>query len=100
MGTRGSDFLPVQEHPNDALLVPVALSHPPAVGAEPPDVRQTRAHRVRALEVLAAPEARVVAPHLEQAARELVEPLAAIVPVPVEPGDLVVLAPGVVVAGL
>src|SRR5258705_5040508 len=100
MRTGRRDLLPVQEHADRALLVPVTLGHPAPVRAEPPDVRQAGARGVAAFQDLPAPEDRVLASQRDQPPRECEQPLAALVPVPVEPRDLVVLAPRVVVAEL
>ena len=83
-------------------LLPVALRHPPAVGPEPPDVGQPGA---LALARRAGSGARrktgCVAAQRDQPLRERRAARAAlVVELPVEPGDLVVLAPGVVVAAL
>src|SRR5579884_3658770 len=76
---------------------PVALRHAPPVRPEPPRVRQP------ALAGLAAEEGRppedgMLASQRDDAARELEQLVVGALPV--EPGDLVVLAPRVVVAAL
>jgi hypothetical protein len=78
--------------------LPVATGHAAAVRAEPPDVGQARAERRLAGEEAGAPEDRVAAPKGDHAAREREQ--LRIRAVPVEPRELVVLAPGVVVAAL
>src|SRR5205823_4157699 len=87
----------VQEGPDRArsLVVPVAPRHAPPVGAHPPDVGQMLA---LAAEELRAPEDRVLPAERDQPPRELME--LAVGLLPVEPRELVVLAPRVVVAAL
>src|SRR4051812_41129943 len=95
---RRGDLLAVEEHPDDVRALPVALGHPPPVGAEPPGVREAGALLLGAVEELAAAEHRMVAAQRDQAASELLQALPRLVDVPVVPRDLVVLAPGVVAA--
>ena len=68
-----------------------------AVGPEPRDVGRVRAERL-AVEEVAAPEHRMRAPEGDQPLREREQ--RAVLVLPVEPRDLVVLAVGVVVAAL
>ena len=96
------DLLAVEEDAEDVGggLLPVALGHAPAVGAEPPDVGQARALALAPGQELAAAEDRVGLAQLDQALGELEVLALALAQPPLEPGDLVVLAPGVVVAVL
>src|SRR6185295_17164248 len=93
--------LAVEEHAEPPVLgvLPVAPRHPPAVGAKPPGVRQAWLGDLAGQEVLAA-EHRLAAAQREQAAGELLELPALLADLPVVPGQLVVLAPAVVVAVL
>ena len=95
------DLLAVEEHAEHVrLLLPVALGHAPAVGPEPPHVGQARALLLAPGEELAAPEHGVLAAQGDQALGEVVELGLRAAQAPLVPGDLVVLAPGVVVAAL
>src|SRR6185503_7040922 len=92
-----SDLLAVEEHAEDVSvgLLPVALGHPPAVGAKPPDVGQARALALLSGQELAAPEDLVLAAQLDEPLGELqVLGLAGAQP-PFKPRQLVVLAPRV-----
>src|SRR5690606_38459467 len=80
------------------LVLPVVVLYLRAADVEPGDVlRAVERHGVAAEEAAAA-EHRVVAADGEDLAREGEHRLAPLVEVPVDPGDLVVLAVGVVVA--
>src|SRR5882762_2149136 len=78
-------------------LSPVAFGHLGAVGLEPADVGLGPADGA-ALEPAAAPERGVRASQTDEAAGELLKALIGVLPI--EPGDLVVLAVRVVVAAL
>src|SRR5262249_60593914 len=79
---------------------PVPPGHAPAVGPEPPDVGEWRVAHRPPLEEACAPEHRVLGAEADDPLRELEQPFPVGVELPVEPGDLVVLAPGVVVGAL
>src|SRR6185503_20874087 len=79
---------------------PVGLGHPPPVRAEPPDVGGAGALPLLAGQELRAAEHRMLRAEAEKTAGEVEDAAGALVEVPVEPGELVVLAVGVVVPGL
>src|SRR5207247_6954608 len=87
----------VQEDADRArtLVLPVTPRHAPPVGAHPPHVRQLLA---LAAEELRAPEHWMLPAQRDQAPRELEQLTVGVLPV--EPRELVVLAPRVVVAAL
>src|SRR5207302_7805552 len=92
--------LTVEQHPQRAALVvgPVLVLHLGAVGAEPDDVLAAHAAAHLALEEVLAAQHRLGVAQREHAAGELEH--RAVDRRPVDPGDLVVLAVGVVVAPL
>jgi hypothetical protein len=98
----GGDLVPVEEGAEEVAVraLPVAPRHPPAVGAKPPHVRQPGAHRLAPGQEGRAAEDGVGAAQGDQAPGEGHPPLGALIVVPVVPAELVVLAPGVVVAVL
>ncbi len=93
------DLLAVEEGAEQPAVgvVPVALGHLAALGAEPPHVGQPRAAAL-AVEELRAAEDRVGVAQLDAAPREVEQVGVRLAELPVEPRQLVVLAPGVVVA--
>src|SRR5581483_1403243 len=97
-GVGVGDLLAVEEHADDLGegVAPVVVGHLLAVGAEPADVGEATAPDGPPLEEPAAAEHRVLAPQSNEPAGELEE--APVGVVPVVPGELVVLAVGVVVA--
>src|SRR5581483_1497956 len=96
----GGDLVAVQEDPErpPRLLLPVALRHPAAVRAEPPHIRQARTARLRSGEERRAAEHGMLAAQPEEVTREFEQGGVGVLPV--EPRELGVLAPGVVVAVL
>src|SRR5690606_16775891 len=84
----------------DVRIVPGLIAHLLAAGLEEGDVFNPRAANGPADEELAALEHRLAIPDMHAAAHELEERLLALIQVPVEPCQLVVLAVGIVVAML
>src|SRR5437588_547340 len=82
------------------LVAPVVVGHLVPVGAEPGDVLDLRAANLSALKKFATAQNRVCVEDLYEVARELQKVAPLLVQVPVEPRNLVVLTPGVVVAAL
>src|SRR5437763_1410473 len=80
------------------VSTPVALRHPPPVGPEPPGVGQPGAALLGPGEEARPAEDRMLAPEPDQVDHEPAQLLIGVLPV--EPRDLVVLAPRVVVAAL
>src|SRR4051794_5356170 len=95
------DLGTVEEYADHALVgLPVALRHPAAIGSQPVHVRQSRALQLGAGQVTVAPEYRMLTPHPDQPARELMQRAGLLGIAPCVPGDVVVLAPRIVVAVL
>src|SRR5581483_6343194 len=96
----GGDLRSVQEHAERpaGLLLPVALRHPPAVGPEPPYVGEPGAAQLGPRQERLPAKNRVLASEVDHAPDEAEQ--VALGALPVEPGELVVLAPRVVVAVL
>src|SRR5262249_6769318 len=96
-----AERLPVQEDPEARTVraVPVALGHLAAAAADPRGVGGAGGGTVTDEERRAA-EDRLLLPRADQPAREPLRPPLALVQVPVDPGELVVLAVRVVVAVL
>ena len=84
----------------DPGLLPVLGRHLAAVGPQPGEVLELRVPDEVAHQEAPALQARVLAAQRDEAAREVEQAAAAVVERPVEPGELVVLAVGVVVAAL
>src|SRR5436305_2763119 len=99
-GVEAGDGVAVQEHAEGLgeAALPVLLRHQLAVGAEPADVAHAFSTDGLAQEPAAAAEDRVLAPEGDEAGGEVDQVL--VRRLPVEPGDLVVLAVGVVVPPL
>ena len=91
----------VEEQPEDPLVgvVPVGAGHLATVAAEPPRIGKLARHALAGQEP-PAPEHRVLLAHGDQPLGEGEQVALLVVEVPVLPGDLVVLAPRVVVAAL
>src|SRR5947209_8975662 len=82
------------------LVAPVVVGHLPPVGTEPRDVFDLRAANLSALKKLSASQDGVMMKDAYEFARELKERALILVELPVEPRNLVVLTPSVVVADL
>src|SRR5262249_25655141 len=87
-----------QPEPVAVPALPVALRHAPPVRPEPPRVGKARADDLPTLEKASPAEDRMLEAQANQPAREGEQLLVG--PLPVEPRELVVLAPGVVVSAL
>ena len=80
--------------------VPVFLGHLGAIDVEPHDILHAGAADAPALEKFRPAEDRVLAPELDQPRGKLAQLLLPLRELPVEPGDLVILAVGIVIAVL
>ena len=82
------------------FVAPVIAGHLLPVRTEPRDVLYLRAANLTPLKKFPAAQHRVRVENLYKPSRELKKLAAAFVQVPIDPGDFVVLTPGVVVAAL
>ena len=98
----GAQRVAGDEHPEGVqpLVVPVGLGHLAALGVHPGEVLGAAAHGRPALEEVPLPQRRVLAPQPQRGLGDVVEVEPGVVGPPVQPGRLVVLAVGVVVAAL
>jgi len=92
--------LPVDQHAEGAgrRVFPVRFRQLLAVGAQPGEIFHAAMVDYLAAEKRAASQHRILLPDREHAPDEIEQALPALVQVPVDPGDLVILAVGVVVA--
>ncbi len=99
--TRGIDPVAVDVYAQHMFaILPVPAGHLAPIRSEPPHVRQARfVHLLAAEEALPAKH-RMLPAQTDQPAREIAHLLRPRRLEPIEPRDLVVLAPGVVVAAL
>ena len=90
------------EHPErvQPVVEPVGLGHLPALGVDPGQVLRAALDGRPALEEVPLPQRRVLAPQPQGGLRDVVQVEPGVVGAPVQPGHLVVLHVGVVVAAL